>query len=380
MNRLDSNTVIAFAETADEREAVYRQRYAVYIDELHLCESVADHNRKILTDAYDATGRLLYARIGDDIVGSMRVHLGSDGAFPEPFEVQYDLQRFAATVSYAQMSVITRLMITKAYRHSPVSFGLMHAVAEFGLRLPTLQLCFLSCAPHLINLYLRLGFRTYTRSSSDPEFGFFVPMVLVVRDLNYLARIASPFLSLIAQYVTPAEIPPWVDTIFPDSSSVWSERADAEKYWSQAYGLLTEKSQGEYSVFDGLTEDQIKLFLAKGHVLDSGQGELVIRKGTVANGLFVVLSGVVEVRDSDRVLAVLGRGEIFGEVSFLLASSRSASVYAASDHVRILSLDDKTLRLLIETDATTSAKFLLNLARVLCVRLTAVQSSSPVQS
>ena len=50
MNELDTKTVIAFAETPEEREAVYRQRYRVYTGEMHLYQSVADRARNVPGD------------------------------------------------------------------------------------------------------------------------------------------------------------------------------------------------------------------------------------------------------------------------------------------------------------------------------------------
>ena len=166
----------------------------------------------------------------------------------------------------------------------------------------------------------------------------------------------------------------WVDSILPRNPSVRSERADAQEYWSQVHGLLSDKSEGRHFIFDGLTDDETKQFAHKGHVIRCLRGELIIRKGTVSHGIYVVLSGVVEVRDGDRVLAVMGQGEVLGELGFLLASPRTANVYALTNDVQILSLDERVLRQLIETDAITSAKFLLNLSKVLCLRLVEVRS------
>ena len=43
MKELNDNILIAFARTSDELEEVYRQRYRVYTEEMHVYESVADH-------------------------------------------------------------------------------------------------------------------------------------------------------------------------------------------------------------------------------------------------------------------------------------------------------------------------------------------------
>jgi predicted GNAT family N-acyltransferase len=370
---MEHDAIVKVAETAEEREAIYRQRYSIYAEELHVYESLADHERKILTDDNDAASRLVYARIGNDVVGTIRVQLVSDASLPDLYRATFHVDEFVGTVPYERMGVISRFMVNKPYRHTNVAFALMRAVLEVVLR-DGVQLLFLDCSPHLVNLYLSLGFRTYTSNYHSVDLGVVVPMVGVLPDLDHLARIRSPLLPLMQQYVTRADVPSWTKSILPTDSGMRSEQADVERYWSQAYALLTEKSQGGFSVLDGLSEEQIKLLLARGHVIDCAQGELVIRKGMISHGIFMVLSGVVEVRNEARVLAVLGQGEVFGEMGFLLASPRSADVYALSERVRILSLDEQILQKLIQSDAATSAKFLLNLSKILCLRLANVQS------
>jgi len=47
MSKPESKAVIAFAKTPEEREAVCRQRYCVYTEEMHLYQSTADHKRRV---------------------------------------------------------------------------------------------------------------------------------------------------------------------------------------------------------------------------------------------------------------------------------------------------------------------------------------------
>jgi CRP-like cAMP-binding protein len=81
-----------------------------------------------------------------------------------------------------------------------------------------------------------------------------------------------------------------------------------------------------------------------------------------------VLEGTLEVRDGERIVGVLSRGDAFGEMAFLLDQPRSFDVDAAAD-ARILSLSEGSLRKMITEDATVAAKLLFNLSKMLCVRL-----------
>jgi len=54
---------------------------------------------------------------------------------------------------------------------------------------------------------------------------------------------------------------------------------------------------------------------------------------------------------------------------YLLERPRSFDVDAAAEGTRILSLSERALRTMIAEDATVAAKLLLNLSKMLCVRL-----------
>jgi len=57
-------------------------------------------------------------------------------------------------------------------------------------------------------------------------------------------------------------------------------------------------------------------------------GELIIRKGEEGNSIFIIGSGSIKVHDGDQVVAVMNKGNFFGEISLLDAAPRSMSVSA----------------------------------------------------
>jgi len=62
---------------------------------------------------------------------------------------------------------------------------------------------------------------------------------------------------------------------------------------------------------------------------DVKKDDLIIKEGTPTDGLYVVLSGEVEVRKGKTRLATLQEGDVFGEISLLQKSPATASVSAA---------------------------------------------------
>ncbi len=73
---------------------------------------------------------------------------------------------------------------------------------------------------------------------------------------------------------------------------------------------------------------------------------------------------------------VLGPGDVFGEMAFLLELPRQSDVYAATPGVRILSLSDGTLHRLMAEEPVLAAKLLFNISRMLCGRLIKANADS----
>ena len=70
---------VGVAETADEKEAVYRFRYSVYVEEMGRYQGSADHAGRRLAEAEDERSWIYYARDGDELVGTARLSWGANG-------------------------------------------------------------------------------------------------------------------------------------------------------------------------------------------------------------------------------------------------------------------------------------------------------------
>ena len=67
---------IVVASSDAEREAIYRFRYRVYVEEMNRYRSVADHDGKRLVEPDDARSHLFYASDGEAVIGDDAAHLG----------------------------------------------------------------------------------------------------------------------------------------------------------------------------------------------------------------------------------------------------------------------------------------------------------------
>src|SRR5215470_8063648 len=81
---------VRHATSAEERDAVYALRYAVYAEERALEHLVnVDHERKVLCDPLDESGLLLYAIRGDEVLGTIRLNTAARTAFSSEFRHTY---------------------------------------------------------------------------------------------------------------------------------------------------------------------------------------------------------------------------------------------------------------------------------------------------
>ena len=310
---------IGIASTEEEKRAVYRLRYDVYVAEMGRYQSVADHNQRMLYEDCDEHSRISYAAVDGEVVATTRLTWGGDAPFPPRMIDQYSLSPFLAELPASAIAVGERAMVRPHLRGSDVLLKLMIAGIEW-LNERRIQLIFGDCEPHLLNLYLGLGMRTYSRTNiNSTEAGYLIPIVTVVEDVDYLRQLSSPLAEHMRDFGHDARIPACIQRALAEGSAVMSRaHTSSASYWSAVHGALSELEANRISALDGFTEEDAARCLEKSTIIECQSGDRVLKKGGVARNLFVVLDGTLEVRDGDTVHAVLSPGDVFGEMAFLL--------------------------------------------------------------
>ena len=72
------------------------------------------------------------------------------------------------------------------------------------------------------------------------------------------------------------------------------------------------------------------------------EGDVVFKQGDIGRSMYIIASGKVEINAAGKVLAILEKGDFFGEMSVLDLEPRSATVVAAEPTV-LLSIDQHEL-------------------------------------
>lgn len=351
------------AETAEDLEAVYRFRYTVYVEEMGRYQGTADHAGRRLTEPEDDHSWIFFAREGDEVVATGRITWGGEH-FSERQIRQYSLAPFLDELPGKVMAVGERLMVAPKYRGSGLVDELLVRTEELSGNHDVLVV-FGACEPHLLSLYLGMGHRTYAdKNINSAEAGYLIPLVSFPKGTDALLALGA------ATGDEQPRMPRCLDAILSGGGAVLSPMLlSSAEYRAEVHDALQQLEQDGISAFDGFTDDEEERCLARSNIIECDAGDHVLKKGGAARNIFVVLDGTLEVRDEDRAVAVLSPGEVFGEMAFLLERPRGLDVYAATDAVRVLSLSERTLRKMIAEDAIVAAKLLLNISRMLCVRL-----------
>jgi CRP-like cAMP-binding protein len=121
-------------------------------------------------------------------------------------------------------------------------------------------------------------------------------------------------------------------------------------------------------LFAGLPADAVGRIAERCGEIDFPADRHIVTQGIIGNGLYIVISGRARVVKGDEVIAELGPGDFFGELSVIDQMPRLATVIA-DEPTTCLGLASWDLIAEIERDP----KLALNLLRALALRLRAAR-------
>ena len=123
-------------------------------------------------------------------------------------------------------------------------------------------------------------------------------------------------------------------------------------------------------MFENLLDKELSEVVRLTHERNYKIGEYIFKKLAPAEGMYVILDGLVDIIDPDTNtnFASLETGDFFGELALLDDEPRSASA-TATQPSRLIGFFRTDLLTLMKRDPELGNKILLNLSRVLGERL-----------
>ena len=368
LTRLDT---VHKAETAAEREAIYRFRYQIYIEELKY-NYEADHERKWLRQpADDEEGTtLLYTGRPDDITSTVRVRAWKPGHVPPAVFAMTSMERFPG-IEKLGVSHIGRMMIRRSLRGKLVLPSLLAGGYEFLVGEQGADLAFLDCVPGIVRHYRQLGARPYGGRLIDLGYSPGIPLVIVLSDYAHLKRSGSIVAPLVKKYFGPGKRPPLDLAPYRhlfESGEVPVE-FDPEKVWEALQDRLLASDETIPTFVDALSPGALFHLSESGYLLDVKGGDLITRAGIGQREMFVILEGACEVEGAGKRIALLEKGDLFGEIAFFSESGERTATVRALSNCKLLVLRQKFMDELVRNDPEAACQILLNVSRIMAERM-----------
>ncbi|CAN2042570.1 Cyclic nucleotide-binding domain-containing protein [Candidatus Magnetomoraceae bacterium gMMP-15] len=134
----------------------------------------------------------------------------------------------------------------------------------------------------------------------------------------------------------------------------------------------------KFKILKGLNSDEIDILLSCSNEISIQDGNIIFEESSISSDIFIIVEGRVSVdvgvshfyddKKDKKQLAVLRKGNVFGEIAFLERGRRSAYVTAIGE-VKLIQLDAEKLYKLFDKNNHLGYLFTRNLAIVLAERL-----------
>jgi CRP-like cAMP-binding protein len=151
-----------------------------------------------------------------------------------------------------------------------------------------------------------------------------------------------------------------------ETSSFWGNIFKKEK--KEQYNIY--RVLKNVPLFKDLNRSELKAVERILHHREYKADEVIINEGDIGLGMYIIESGVVYITTSngEKLLAVLSKGDFFGEIALLLEMPRTASGVAHKP-TKLLGFFEPELTGLLESHPKTGNKILFRLAAMVAERL-----------
>lgn len=146
--------------------------------------------------------------------------------------------------------------------------------------------------------------------------------------------------------------------------------------WSNIFQRKKSEEENIYTILKKVplfADLEMKELKAVEHILHRRtyeKDELIFKEGEPGLGMYLIESGSVRIilGEKQKLLAILSRGDFFGEMALLLEAPRTAGAVASAS-TNLIGFFQPDLMNLLETNPKTGNKVLIRLAQMIAERL-----------
>lgn len=347
--------------SAAEREAVYRLRYEVYIEQCGY-RFAADHENRVMYEPeIDDSAIQIGAFVDGQLVGATRTSWGGNQAFTDLDHAIYGLDAFSTILRPEQIQISGRTAVLEAYAGTCATRLFLES-ARIAVARGALLLLFTS-QPHHVRLYQLVG-----AESAGPPVNYPMGIMFLfacLPDMSHIRDLRSSLPAGSEHADVPLGIATELRALFPDPPSVLT-MANAPELFRQRVAEALARIL-ESGLKDVATVQELQPLLDDSVLFDLPAGMLLTGKDMRHQTVYLVLDGILEIVDDGEVIGVCEAGGYVGEVAFLLNRRRMSDVRGGSQGARLLAFGTRALSR--KTDA--AGPFWRSVAADACAKLVA---------
>ena len=327
---------VRIATTALEREGIYRQRFKVNVEEMALAEyPSADHAKRHVEAPADSEAGTTLLYIGEPgaPLASSRVQVWPRGEIPAAFAEKHSLHRLPDVGSLV-VGESSGTVISPSARGTDLLTPLLTSAVECLAR-QRADVVVGACRPGLLRHYAPHGYRAFGGQPLELfHAGLLVPVLLLVRDFEHLARVGAPSLATLQRLereglLSPRDPAPLIAAC----AHAGVETDPARVAAAVATTVAACSGDRRQHLLSMLSVGARARLVQPAYTVDVGAGLEVLSAGIPNREAFVVLRGVFEQRSTDASVAQ-GVVDFFGANALLgggLPERRTQSVHAVTD-------------------------------------------------
>jgi len=334
---------LIIADTRELLQKIYHFRYSIYVDELKFSHPDADHKHMVLTDELDAHSTN-FALVEDDgtIAATLRCTLLDTIPNPAPIITRLSLEPFVERFGLAALATTSRFMFAPKYRRTAEIVKLASAGSDLA-RKAGVRFNFGDTNPIWLEYFERLGYRRYARGMNDPVFGYHLPIVMLMRDLEYFRIARSP----IARYLSPkdddVEAREWFRQFALDYHYLCPIGRNLARFVERLQSLGVD-SGGLAAALTTVPKAWRTALLEQSNMLILQPGDLLTRYGEIDDTVFLCVTGKLVQSDQNATSHQdLGPGDWLAIDELFSSEPRRSSIRAKSECI-VLVLPARQIR------------------------------------
>lgn len=358
-----------------EYEAVKQLRYRICVQEEGLDIPGTDHAAQTLAEALDADSFIL-ADFDDQGTALATLRMTPLAALPahDPQRALFAVEQFELPES--QMFVLGRLMVEAPHRGTAICMKLMTEVYRHAFQ-RGFEIAFLACRPRQLPLYESVGCRRYRGVVPHPLYGLLLPMVHLLRDLEYAQQMPLALHTADLAVTHHPALAEWFGRRFGEQARRCSVRTMEP---SDRHALLATLEASRCELFREIPREDLPWVLKTAAALQVPAGAPLLPRGNRGSELYVLLQGRVDMRIAGCTQAAvrLHPGQVFAEAGFLWDGLHASELeITAVDELQLLSISTEAFGPTGSARPQVALRFYRGLCKVLALRLMGLHRHSP---